>query len=76
MKPWFGLFRCAVMTLAVWANTAVVYAQRSGQPEEAATSGKSYVISYMVVVLAVALGLLVVCRSGARLNEPKLDDLE
>jgi hypothetical protein len=61
--------------LAVWANAAVTHAQTAGQ-KAAAIESKSYVISYMVVVLAVALGLLVVCRSGGRSNEPKLDNLE
>jgi hypothetical protein len=59
------------MTLVVWAHAAIAFAQ--GKQEEAPTSNKSYVISYMVVVLAVALGLLVVCRTGSRAKEPKLD---
>jgi hypothetical protein len=74
VKPWRAWFPLAVATLAVWANAAIAHAQAAGQP--AAIESKSYVISYMVVVLAVALGLLVVCRSGSRANEPKLDDLE
>lgn len=62
---------CALMTLAVWGHAAVVLAQRSKKAPEAPTGGKSYVLSYALVVLCVALGLLVVCRSGGRANEPK-----
>ncbi|MEX2142839.1 MAG: hypothetical protein WD894_26520 [Pirellulales bacterium] len=75
MNSCFVSLRSAVLILAAWASTAIAYAQPPGQQEAAAPS-KSYVISYMVVVLAVALGLLVVCRSGGRSNEPKLEDLE
>lgn len=75
MKSWLFFLCCALMTLAVWAQTAVTYAQPPAK-QEAAAGGKSYVVSYMVVVLAIALGLLVVCRSGGRSNEPKLEDLE
>jgi hypothetical protein len=75
VKSWLGSMRFVVTTLALWVSTAVAYAQPPGE-QEAAAGGKSYVVSYMVVVLAVALGLLVVCRSGGRSNEPKLEDLE
>ncbi len=75
MKSCLNFVRVTLMTLATWAQTAIVSAQAPGQ-EPAASSGKSYVVSYMVVVLAVALGLLVVCRSGGRSNEPTLDDLD
>ena len=75
MKCWRNWFPGAAATLAVWANAAAAHAQTPGQ-QAAAIESKSYVVSYMVVVLAVALGLLVVCRSGSRANEPKLEDLE
>jgi hypothetical protein len=66
------------MTLAVWAHAAAVFAQRRSKKleEAAAPATKSYVVPYMVVVLCIALGLLVVCRSGGRSNEPKIDDRE
>jgi hypothetical protein len=65
---------CALMTLAVWADAAAALAQRKKAGEEpAAAGGKSYVLSYMLIVLCIALGLLVVCRSGGRANEPKQD---
>jgi hypothetical protein len=68
---------CAMMTLAIWAHAAAVFAQGKGKNQPAATSGeKSYVLPYVIVVLCIALGLLVVCRSGGRSNEPKLDDIE
>jgi hypothetical protein len=62
------------MVLAIWTQTALVYAQRV--KKEAEPAGKSYVLSYALVVLCIALGLLVVCRSGGRSNEPKVDNLE
>jgi hypothetical protein len=62
--------RCALMMLAVWAHAAVVLAQPK---KEEPASGKSYVIPYVLVVLCIALGLLVVCRSGSRSDEPKQD---
>jgi hypothetical protein len=68
---------CAFVTLAVWAQTVTVFAQGKGKNQPAAATGeKSYVLSYVIVVLCIALGLLVVCRSGGRSNEPKLDNLE
>jgi len=69
---------CAIITLAVWAHAAAIYAQGKGKNQQAATGTgeKSYILSYVIVVLCIALGLLVVCRSGGRSNEPKLDDLE
>jgi hypothetical protein len=63
--------------LSVWAQAAIVFAQKKGKGAPAAASGeKSYVLPYVIVVLCIALGLLVVCRSGGRSNEPKLDNLE
>ena len=76
MKSWSSSLHCLVMTLAVWAHALLAFAQPPGKTDDAAAGGKSYVISYAAVVLAVALGLLVVCRSGGRSNEPKLEDLE
>ncbi len=75
MNLWRVWFHIAVATLAVWANAAIAHAQPAGEKAEAIES-KSYVISYVVAALAIALGLLVVCRSGSRANEPKLEDLE
>ena len=64
-------------TFCVWAHTVAVLAQGKGKAQPATTSGeKSYVLSYVIVVLCIALGLLVVCRSGGRSNEPKLENLE
>jgi hypothetical protein len=57
-------------------QAAEALAQRKKAAAEAAPAGKSYVIPYMVVVLCIALGLVVVCRSGNRSKEPKIDKLE
>jgi len=69
---------CVILALAVWAHAAAVFAQGKGknQPATTGTGEKSYILSYVIVVLCIALGLLVVCRSGGRSNEPKLDNLE
>jgi ABC-type spermidine/putrescine transport system permease subunit II len=67
---------CAIVTLTVWAHAAAVFAQRRGQPPAETPAEKSYILPYVIVVLCIALGLLVVCRSGGRSNEPKIDDLE
>jgi hypothetical protein len=63
--------RCALLVLTVWAQTAAAWAQARGGPPP--PPSKSYVMPYVLVVLCIALGLLVVCRSGSRSNEPKQD---
>jgi hypothetical protein len=75
VRTWFSSIYTVVLALACWGSAAVALAQGPGE-QPAVSSGKSYVVSYMVVVLAIALGLLVVCRSGGRSNEPKLEDLD
>jgi hypothetical protein len=50
---------------AVWAEAPA--------PEPQAT-GPDYVKSYMLTVLACALGILAVCRSSHRTTEIKFDD--
>jgi hypothetical protein len=68
---------CAIATFSVWAHAALVFAQKKGKAAPPTAPGeKSYVLPYVIVVLCIALGLLVVCRSGGRSNEPKLDNLE
>jgi hypothetical protein len=67
---------CAIVTWSVWMQAAIVFAQRKGKDAPAAPGEKSYVLPYVIVVLCIALGLLVVCRSGGRSNEPKLENLE
>jgi hypothetical protein len=57
-------------------HAAIVFAQGRNQPAPATSSEKSYVLPYVIVVLCIALGLLVVCRSGGRSNEPKVENLE
>jgi hypothetical protein len=68
---------CAIVMFSVWAHAVAVFAQGKGKAQPPTTPAeKSYVLSYVIVVLCIALGLLVVCRSGGRSNEPKLDNLE
>jgi hypothetical protein len=88
VKSRFALFRrllpgvsarffCAIVTMSIWVHAGLVFAQKKGKADPAAAPGeKSYVLPYVIVVLCIALGLLVVCRSGGRSNEPKLDNLE
>jgi hypothetical protein len=72
----FARFSCVVLTLTIWAHAAAAFAQGRGQPPAPPAAEKSYVLPYVLVVLCIALGLLVVCRSGSRASEPKLENLE
>lgn len=55
--------RSLMLALVFWlASTASLWAQATAEePEE-----KSYVPSYMIIIFAVGLGLLIICRSGKR----------
>ena len=54
---------------ALWAGLATAaWAQGTGSDEE---GGGSYLLSYALVILAVGLGLLVVCKSSGRRDREK-----
>lgn len=61
------LATCLAVGSVAWADSSV----------PAAPAEKSYVLPYFVVVLACALGLMLVCRSSHRtteIKEPGFDD--
>jgi heme/copper-type cytochrome/quinol oxidase subunit 2 len=67
----FRRLKIALVVLAGWlALHAAALAQVAGLPaakKESATTGTgAYVMSYMLLIFAIALGMLVVCRSSSR----------
>ncbi|HEV3417466.1 MAG TPA: hypothetical protein VG056_11650 [Pirellulales bacterium] len=75
MQPfhrWFGWVRIAAMAMLAWSLGAqAVLAQGSGAAQ---SYEKSYVVPYILVIFACALGLLIVCRSSNRSGEIKRTD--
>jgi hypothetical protein len=69
---WFGWVRIAALALMTWSLGALpVHAQARGAAQ---AYEKSYVVPYILVLLACALGLLIVCRSSNRSSEIKRTD--
>ena len=62
--------KTALAALAGWlAVHAPALAQAAGQPvakKDATTGAGPYVMAYLLLILAIALGMLVVCRSSNR----------
>jgi len=65
-----ALMRLAV-GITVWLLAAPSLWAQGGQPAPAAPPEKGYTLCYIVVILAVALGLMLVCRSSNRSAEIK-----
>ena len=64
----FAYLRIVLVAALAWSITALPL--MAAGPQGAATdSGKSWVVPYTLVVLAIALGLMVVCRSANRSKE-------
>lgn len=63
-----------LLVLAIWNHAGVAFAQRA--IKAAPVEQKSYILPYMAVILCIALGLIVVCRSGGRTNEARLEKLD
>ena len=61
-------FRFAIVAVLAWSLTATM-ALAATAPGTSGGGDKSYVIPYMLVVLAMALGLMIVCRSSNRSSE-------
>jgi hypothetical protein len=62
----YRMARVAFFALAGWLTLqAVVWAQPPGAKKEEPQGG-SYVMSYGLVILCIALGMLFVCRSSHR----------
>ncbi|HEV2969568.1 MAG TPA: hypothetical protein VGY55_06225 [Pirellulales bacterium] len=69
---WFGWVRIAAFAVIAWTLGAqAVFAQAPGAAQ---SYEKSYVVPYILVLLACALGLLIVCRSSNRSSEIKRTD--
>jgi hypothetical protein len=72
MNPFFRKLiwvRFAIAAVLAWSLTATMALAATAPGAPGADSGKSYVVSYFLVVLATALGLIIVCRSSNRSNE-------
>jgi hypothetical protein len=67
--------RIALVAVLVWSVTALplMAAAPQGPP---ADTGKSWVVPYMLVVLAIALGLMIVCRSANRNKEVRQTEFD
>ncbi len=61
--------RFAIVAILAWSLTATMALAASAPGAPASDGDKSYVMPYMLVVLATALGLIIVCRSSNRSNE-------
>ena len=53
--------------------TNAAWAQQDNDPQ---TGRKIYVAGYVLVLFCIALGLLITCRRGKRLDEPKMPEAE
>jgi hypothetical protein len=70
--------RNLVLALAGWLavhGTAAAQVAQQGQKKQEAEGG-SYVLAYGLVILGIALGLLVVCRSSRRRDRAKPEQYE
>lgn len=63
--------RILLLVLAAWAGQVAIAVAETRPGPEQADSGKSWVMPYAIVLLAIALGLIVVCRSSNRTTELK-----
>ncbi len=70
-RRWFAL-ACLGLAICLCAARAA----HAAAPMTPVVQEKSYVKSYALVVLGIALGVLVVCRSANRTTEIKYDDDE
>ncbi len=66
--------RIAAVVLTAWLTSAAIAVAETRPGAENADTGKSYVVPYALVVLAIALGLMIVCRSANRSTDLKQSD--
>ena len=66
----------AIFALAYSFETTQIFAQ--AKTTDVAENGKSYFLAYLVVLFLIALGVVIVARSGRRAEKPKMieKDLE
>ncbi len=67
--------RIALVVALVWSVTAIPLMAAAPQAAPVDT-GKSWVVPYTLVVLAIALGLTIVCRSPNRNKEVRQTDFD
>jgi hypothetical protein len=72
MARFLSRIRTSFIAAAWLLAPAVCWAQ--GARGHADQGPKSYVVSYMIIIFAVGLGLLVICRSGKRSVTFRRDD--
>ena len=58
------------LLLVLWLGSAGDAWAAPKKPAAAAPTGKSYVLPYAVVMFGVMLGMMAVCRTGRRADEP------
>jgi hypothetical protein len=72
-RKWIWI-RVATAALLAWTLTATMALAASTPGGPAPDSAKSYVIPYFLVILAMALGLIIVCRSSNRSTDLRRSD--
>jgi hypothetical protein len=74
---WRGVRQLCLTLIVWWGAYCVAFAQPKPPAKVAdVPSGGAYVAQYMLVILAIALGLLVVCRPCYRRDRAKPEDYE
>jgi hypothetical protein len=68
-----GAVRCAVFAVALWTlcATALLAQARSPGGPSSAESSSAWVMAYMMVIMIIALGMIVVCKSSGRRDRAK-----
>jgi hypothetical protein len=64
-----ALLRDLLLAILAWSLTTLPLMAAAPQGTPAGEGGKSWVVPYTLVVLAIALGLIIVCRSANRSKE-------
>ena len=65
--------RCAIFAAAVWTLCAAGFLAQPHNPgaPTATESSSSWVMAYMLVIMIIALGMIVVCKSSGRRDRAK-----
>jgi hypothetical protein len=64
---WAGL---VLLPAILWLAPAAVAFAKKAKTEVAPAETKSYVFSYFIVIVVVAMGMMSVCRPSGRLDKP------
>jgi hypothetical protein len=71
MKSTFQAGKTLLLTITGWLLSASTLWAKEGSTSEGGGGETSWVMSYFIVLLAVVLGMLVVCRSSSRRDRVK-----